>query len=165
MKKLVLLFVIIGLGCFSNISLAEDTKIAVFNLQTVLQQTPQLQMVRDNLNNRFSTRAKEVLDLRKQLAADITRLRSVPTSKSSERNELQIKIINEDSSLRTKQALLQRDIVTARTEDLQNMMAKIREQAAKIAKAKKFQIVFSNENVAYNLDSIDITNDLVTSLK
>lgn len=165
MKKLMLLCVVIGLCCFSGMSLAEDTRVAVFNLQTVLQQTPQLQMVRDKLNSRFSTRTKEVLDLRKQLAADITKLRSIPASRSSERNELQVKIINEDSSLRTKQALLQRDVMTARTEDLQNMMAKIREQAAKIARARKFQVVFSNENVAYNLDSIDITNDLVKSLK
>jgi len=165
MKKLILLFSVIGLCCFSGVSLAEAANVAVFNLRTVLQQTSQLKMVQGKLNNKFSKRNKAVLGQQKKLLADIAKLRSIPASNGTKRNDLQIKIINEDSALKAQRTLLQRDVVAARNKNLQDMMARIRGQAAKIAKSRGFQAVFSNVNVAYNANSIDITNDIIKALK
>jgi len=168
MKKIILLFcatiLLVVAGTAANAS-AADSKIGVFNLQTVLQNTPQLVSIQAKLKKQFSARNNETIAEGRKLLADIAELRKMPVTQTSARNALQVKIINEDSSLRTKRTLLQRDLLVARNKNLVTMMAKIRVKASVIAQKRGFDVVFTNTNIAYSANKIDITQDLIKALK
>lgn len=165
MKKIILLaFTTILLVVVGTVS-AANSKIGVFNLQTVLQNTPQLVSIQEKLRKQFSARNDETIADGRKLLADIAELRKMPITQTSARNALQVKIINEDSALRAKRTLLQRDLLVARNKSLVTMMAKIRAKASVVAQKKGFDIVFTNTNIAYSTNRIDITQDLIKALK
>lgn len=166
MKKIFLSVFTAGLLVFAGIvSASNGIKIGVFNLQTVLQQTPQLKAVQDRLRRQFARRNNKIIAQQKQLADDVSKLRALPVAQNNVRSDLQVKIINESSELRAKRAVLERDILVARNQNLQAMMGKIRSKAAVIARKKGFDLVLANANVAYSANSIDVTQELIRALK
>lgn len=165
MKKVILSIFTTGLLVFTGIVIAASgAKIGVFNLQTVLQQTPQLKAVQKKLKSQFTSRNNQVISQQKQLVSDLSRLRGLPAAKSNARSDLQVKIINESSNLRAKRAVLERDLLVARNQNLQAMMTKIRGKAKVIANQKGFDLVLTNANVAYSSNNTDITRDLIRAL-
>ena len=166
MKKILLSIVATGLLVFAgSLFAAGPVKIGVFNLQTVLQDTPQLKAIQNKLTKQFTARNNAVIAQQKQLVNDINRLRSMPVAKTGERSDLQVKIINESSDLRAKRTVLEHDVLVARNQNLVKMMAKIRDKAAKIASKKGYDLILANNNVAYSTNSTDVTQDLIKALK
>jgi len=166
MKKVILSIFVTGLLVFTGIVFAANgAKIGVFNLQTVLQQTPQLKAVQNKLRAKFAARNNDMIAQQKQLMADISKLRSLPVTQNNARSDLQVKIINESSNLRAKRTLLERDLLVARNQSLQAMMRKIRGKAKVVANKKGLDLVLANTNVAYSADNTDVTRDLIRALK
>jgi len=166
MKKVVLSIFTTGLLVFAGMAFAANgVKIGIFNLQTVLQQTPQLKVVQDKLRKQFTSRNNAVIAQQKQLVADVNKLRALPVAQNNKRSNLQVKIINESSDLRAKRTVLERDVLVARNQNLQKMMTKIRGKAAVIARKKGLDLVLANVNVAYSANSIDVTQDIIRALK
>lgn len=165
MKKIALLITTIILACAMGITLAADLKIGVFNLQDVLQKTPQVVNIRNTLKKQFEKRNNGLVAMQKKVQADILKLRKMPTTKTKARNKLQQQIIAASNSLRTKQVQLQRDVVAARDKSLHNLMAQIKTATTSVAKNKGLDLVLSNANVAYNSDKIvDVTSDIIKSM-
>jgi outer membrane protein len=166
MKKVILSIFATGLLVFVGFAFAASgVKIGVFNLQTVLQQTPQLKAVQDKLRSKFTARNNDMIAKQKQLIADISKLRNLPLTQNRARSNLQVKIINESSDLRAKRTVLERDILVARNENLQAMMKKIRDKAGVIANKAGLDLVIANVNIAYSAGNTDVTKDLIRALK
>ena len=166
MKKVFLSILATGLLIFAgSVFATSDLKIGVFNLQTVLQDTPQLKAIQNKLVKKFTARNNAVIAQQKQLVEDVNNLRKLPISKASARSDLQVKIINESSNLRAKRAVLERDILVARNENLVKMMSKIRDKAGVVARQKGYDMIIANNNVAYSANSTDVTSDLIRALR
>ena len=139
-----------------------DTKIAVINLPQIISELPQTKAADARLQSQFSSRVKEVerlADQGKSLQDNLTR--DGGTMSQAEYTKTQRKLAEVSSEYRLKGQALEEDRRRAANAENQKILDKVQTAIEKIAKANHYDIVLSGTSVAYAVDGINISDQVI----
>ena len=166
MKKILLFISALAMLASVSMASAANLKVGVLDVQKVMQQIPQVTAVQKKLKKQFATQEKQITTAQKQLRADLTKFnKNRSVMKDSDKKALQKKIMSEQDALRGLQINFQQQVMAAQKKAMQSILNDVETAVNSIAKAKDLDLVLTKASIAYNDDSMDITDQVVKKLK
>ncbi len=144
---------------------AEDYRIGAVNAVRILEQSPQAQRLRDQIEQEFSPRDRQLVEDQKKLKEMEDRMeRDAAIMSETERQELERDIINMRRELKRNQDQFREDLSYRRNEELTKIQKEIVQAIQTVAKQNNYDLVLS-EGVIFASTKIDITDQVVEYLK
>jgi outer membrane protein len=166
MKKcFVFLAMVVSLG-LASLSAYADVKVAVVDMQQVVQNTPQFGEITASLRKEFGDRQKKITDAQnslKKAADDFNRNSSVMTA--ADRKTTEEKLMTQQRELQQMQMSFQKDFVEAQNKKINELVTQVKKVVADIAKKDKYNVVLVRAGVIYSDDGMDVTKEVVDALK
>lgn len=147
-----------------NISQAADAsslKVAVVNVQQVLQQSPRVAELSKKLEAQFKARQAKIGDEQKALQEELDKFKKEsPTMTVKQRDDMQKKIATERSDLVKKVVSYQQDLQKEQNKVMQGILNDLNGIVSNIARNQAYALVLDSQAVIYASDSNDITKDV-----
>jgi outer membrane protein len=140
-------------------------KLGVVDYRRLLQEAPQGRDAMQALQNEFGPRQKQLEAMQKDLETRAQKFqRDQATMSAEEKTRADRELGEAQRNLERKGKELQEDAELRRQEELQKVQRAIYEEVQKVARAGGYELVLA-DGVIYRIDSIDITPQVLTSLK
>lgn len=157
-----------GLGlalATSAVAQAAD-KIAVVNVSSIFEQSPQRDVVAKQLENEFKGRATELQSMERDLQTKMQRLqRDGSTMKASERSSLEKSVMAQRETFSTKAQAFEQDNRRRQTEERNKILSRIQDAVKNVASKEGYDVVIDASTVAYATNAKDITADVLKQVK
>ncbi|BAE75209.1 Chaperone protein Skp precursor [Sodalis glossinidius str. 'morsitans'] len=157
-----------GLGlalATSTVAQAAD-KIAVVNVSSIFQQSPQRAVVAKQLENEFKGRATELQSMERDLQTKMQRLqRDGSTMKASERSSLEKLVMAQRETFSIKAQAFDQDNRRRQTEERNKILSRIQDAVKSVATKEGYDVVIDANSVAYATNAKDITADVLKQVK
>ncbi len=138
-----------------------EIKVAVVNVQQVLQQSPRVAELSKKLENEFKNRQAKIGDQQKSLQDEMDKFKKEsPTLSQKEKDSLQKKIANERADLLKQVVSYQQDLQKEQNKVMQNILADLNGIVSSIAKTQNYALVLDSQAVIYSMNGNDITKDV-----
>jgi outer membrane protein len=144
---------------------AEDYKIGAVNTIRLLEQSPQAENMRAQIEKEFAPKDRELVAAQKKLKDMEDRLaKDAAIMSETERRNLERDIINDRRELKRSQDEFREDLTFRRNEEMAKIQKEIIEAIQSVAKQNGFDIVLT-EGVIYASPKVDITAMVVDALR
>jgi len=144
---------------------AEDYKIGAVNTIRLLEQSPQAETMRNQIEREFAPRDRELVAAQKKLKEMEDRLaKDAAIMSENERKKLERDIITERRDLKRSQDEFREDLTFRRNEEIAKIQKEIVEAIQLVAKQNNFDVVLS-DGVIFASPKVDMTNLVVDYLK
>lgn len=161
------LFVIVGIGIMGMTfnAQAQELKIGFVNAAKVLEQSPQAEAARRNLEQEFSPRDKSLIEEQKQLRAlEEIITRDAAIMSEVERRKLDRDILSRKRDIKRTQEEFREDLNIRRNETFDRLRRRVFEVIVDIAKKEKYDLIVS-DGVVFASEKIDMTAKVIERLK
>jgi len=136
-------------------------KVAVVNVQQVLQQSPHVAELSKKLEGEFKTRQTKIGDEQQALQTEMDKFKKEsPTLSQKDKDAIQKKIANDRAVLLKKVVAYQQDLQKEQNKVMQGILADLNGIVSSIAKAHGYALVLDNQAVIYSGEGNDITKDV-----
>lgn len=136
-------------------------KVAVVNVQQVLQQSPRVAELSKKLEGQFKTRQSKIGDEQKALQDELDKFKKEsPTMSQKDRDSMQKKIASDRSDLVKQVVSYQQDLQKEQNKIMQGIMTDLNGIVSNIAKNQSYALVLDSQAVIYAGDGNDITKDV-----
>ena len=136
-------------------------KIAVVNVQQVFQQSPKIAELNKKLQGQFKSRQEKLIAAQKTLQDEMDKFKKEgPTMSQKEKDSLQKKIVDDQSSLAKDATTFQQDLNKEQNKIMKGVLAELNGIISDIAKKNGYNMVLDAQAVIYSADSTDITKDV-----
>jgi outer membrane protein len=136
-------------------------KVAVVNVQQVLQQSPRVAELSKKLEGQFKTRQTKIGDEQKALQDELDKFKKEsPTMSQKDRDAMQKKIAADRSELVKKVVAYQQDLQKEQNKIMQGILADLNGIVSNIAKDQSYGLVLDSQAVIYASDGNDITKEV-----
>lgn len=136
-------------------------KVAVVNVQQVLQQSPRVAELSKKLEGQFKSRQTAINDEQKALQDEIDKFkRDSTTMNQKTREATQKKIENERAVLVKKVVAYQQDLQKEQNKIMQGILADLNSIVSAMAKTQSYALVLDSQAVIFAADGNDITKDV-----
>lgn len=163
MNKFVLLSCLLA-GFMLQSAAAENYKVAVVNVADILEQAPQVERIKNQLEKEFAQRDRELVDLQKELRKLEDRLvRDGAIMSDSERDELDNDRRAKKRELKRLQDEFREDLNIRRNQELGTLQREVMEAIKGLAKSENYDLIMS-EGVVFASDRINITTKVLERL-
>jgi len=133
-------------------------KVAIVNVQQVLQQSPRVAELSKKLETQFKTRQSKIGDEQKSLQDQLDKLKKEsPTMSQKDREVTQKKIASERAELVKQVVAYQQDLQKEQNKIMQNILNNLNGIVSGIAKNESYALVLDSQAVIYASDGNDIT--------
>lgn len=151
-----------GVGvCQAADATAPQLKVAVVNVQQVLQQSPRVAELSKKLEGEFKARQTKIGDEQKALQDQLDKFKKEsPTMSQKDRDAAQKKIADERSDLVKKVVAYQQDLQKEQNKIMQGILADLNGIVSTIAKQQNYALVLDSQAVIFAADGNDITKDV-----
>lgn len=144
---------------------AASLKIGVVKVEKILAEAPQVEAVNAEMLKRFSGRKDEL----KQLEEEIKKLqeeykRNELVMTQDKLDEIKTRAIGKLQQFKQKEAELNQEVSTMRSQKLAELQQQIRGIIDDIAKNEKYDLILS-DGVVYSSDKLDITDKVLDKMK
>lgn len=154
-----------GLGLALVAAQAAD-KIAVVDVSSIFQQSPQRAMVAKRLEDEFKGRATELQSMERDLQTKMQRLqRDGSIMKASERSALEKLVMAQRETFSSKAQFFEQDNRRRQTEERNKILNHIQDVVKSVAIKEGYDVVIDANAVAYVSDAKDITSDVLKQVK
>lgn len=138
-------------------------KVAVVNVQQVLQQSPRVADLSKKLEGQFKARQTKISDEQKNLQDQLDKFKKEsPTMSQKDRDTMQKKIAADRADLVKQVVAYQQDLQKEQNKIMQGILSDLNGIVSTIAKAQNYSLVLDSQAVIYALDGNDITKDVAT---
>ena len=145
----------------SSASLAEEYKIGVVNVQSILASIPQTEAATKKLEKEFGPRDRSIAKDNKALEKLAEKLKKDGAIMSeSERTKIERDIQTRQRDLKRRAQEFQEDLNFRRNEEMQEIQKKIADVVRAYAKENKFDMVLVNGAVYFS-ERVDLTKTIV----
>ena len=145
----------------SSASLAEDYKIGVVNVQSILASIPQTEAATKKLEKEFGPRDRSIAKDNKALEKLAKKIKKDGAIMSeSERTKIERDIQTRQRDLKRRAQEFQEDLNFRRNEEMQEIQKKIADVVRAYAKENKFDMVLVNGAVYFS-ERVDLTKTIV----
>lgn len=136
-------------------------RVAVVDIHTILEQLPQMQTMRTELEKQFTPEHDSLTTAQNTLKDKAEKLASnkavmTKTSYDTEQAALQ----KEQYTLQTKQATFQKKVFAAQDNAMKTVMSDINKVVAKIATENHYDVVIPKNSTVYVSENYDITTQV-----
>ena len=142
-----------------------ETKIGFVNAARVLEEAPQADVARKQLEKEFAPRDKELVKMQtdlKKLEDKLARDGSIMSE--SEQRKLERDVLSNQREIKRKKEEFREDLNIRRNEAFERLRKRVFEVIVAIAEKKKFDLIVS-DGVVFASKRIDITKEVVDQLK
>lgn len=140
---------------------APTMKVAVVNVQQVLQQSPRVADLSKKLEAEFKTRQTKIGDEQKALQTELDNFKKEsPTMSQKDRDATQKKIAADRADLVKKVVAYQQDLQKEQNKVMQSILGDLNGIVSTIAKAQNYNLVLDSQAVIFAADGNDITKDV-----
>ena len=148
-----------------GVAYAEDYKIGYVNALRVLEQSPQAEAMRAQIEKEFAPRDKSLVADQKKLKEMEDRLsKDAAIMSESERSRLERDIINLRRDLKRTQDEFREDFTFRRNEEIAKIQKDIVEAINVVARDHGYDLILS-EGVIYAGQKVDVTDLVIANLK
>jgi outer membrane protein len=142
---------------------AQEFRIGIVNTDRILKEATTSKASQAKLEQEFSKREKELLELGNSLKAGADKLeREAPTLSDSQRATRQKQLVETDREFQRKRREFQEDLNARKNEELQQFQERATKAVRAIAEAEKYDLVLQ-EAVYFN-PKHDITDKVIKAL-
>jgi outer membrane protein len=163
-KKIGILVGALLLTAGMNTSYAVDAgsgKVAVVNVQQVLQQSPRVAQLSKKLEGEFKARQAKIGEEQKGLQDMMEKFKQEsPTMSQKDKDDMQKKIASTRSTLVSKVVAYQQDLQKEQNKIMQGILNDLNGIVSNIAKTQNYTLVLDSQAVIYSNDGKDITNEV-----
>lgn len=136
-------------------------KVAVVNVQQVLQQSPRVAELSKKLESQFKNRQTKIGDQQKSLQDELDKFKKdSPTMSQKDKDATQKKISAERADLVKQVVGYQQDLQKEQNKIMQGILADLNGIVSTIAKGQGYVLVLDSQAVIYAADGNDITKDV-----
>lgn len=136
-------------------------KVAVVNVQQVLQQSPRVVELSKKLESQFSVRRTKINDQQKAIQDEMDKLHKESlTMNQKEKDTAQKKIAGEKADLVKQVVAYQQDLQKEQNKIMQGILNDLNGIVSNIAKKHAYGLVLDSQAVIYATDGNDITKDV-----
>jgi outer membrane protein len=163
MKKVGIAGSAILLAAGLQVANAADTqiKVAVVNVQQVMQQSSRVAELSKKLESQFKSRQTKIGDAQKTLQDQLDKFKQDSTKMDpKERDNLQKKLAADRADLVKQVVAYQQDLQKEQNKIMQNILADLNKIVSKIAKDQGDSLVLDSQVVIFAADGNDITKDV-----
>lgn len=140
---------------------ATPMKVAVVNVQQVLQQSPRVAQLSKKLEGEFKARQTKIGDEQKTLQDSLDQFKKdSPTMSSKDRDAKQKKIEADRSDLVKQVVAYQQDLQKEQNKIMQGILNDLNGIVSTIAKNQGYTLVLDSQAVIFAADGNDITKDV-----
>jgi outer membrane protein len=144
---------------------AADLKIGFVNAARVLEEAPQAEKARKQLEKEFAPRDKQLLGLQKTIKKLDEKLsRDGAIMSENEQRKLDREIVTNKRELKRSREEFREDLNIRRNEAFEKLSRRIREVITFIAEKEKYDLIVG-DSVIFASKRIDISNKVVQQLK
>ena len=145
---------------------AQETKIGFVNLPRLLQQAPQANQIRQQLQDEFAPRERQILAEQQTLQGLAERLeRDGALMGEQERRNLERDLSQGGRELKRRQDEFLEDFNLRQNEELTNLQRILIEQVQVHANAGNYDLVVGEPGILYVSEAIDITDAVLAALE
>lgn len=142
-----------------------EIKIGFVNPLKILEEAPQAEAARSDLEKEFEPRKDELIAEQKKVQGLEERLnRDGAIMSDAERRKLEREILTRKRDLRRAQNEFREDLNLRRNDELANLQRQVMDVIRRVAEQEHFDLIVG-EGVIYAADSIDITDKVMARLK
>lgn len=165
MKKLFAIVLTgLSLACFGNV-FADDLKVGVIDLHEILDKTPQLKKINDDLKKQFGPQEEKIKKAQQALMDESKKYeRDNTTMSASDRKNLQEKILKDRQDLQQMSIDFQQKAAAEQGKAMQKLLEQIQAIIKQVAEKNKLNLVLQKEGVPYFDEKLSITNQVVKQL-
>jgi len=139
----------------------DQLKLAVVNVQQVLQQSPKVAELSKKLESQFKDRQQKIGDEQKALQDELDNFKKEsPTMSQKDRDAMQKKISNDRADLVKQVVSYQQDLNKEQGKVMQGIIGDLNGIVGSIAKKSGYSLVLDSQAVVYASDGTDITPDV-----
>ncbi|HVE44801.1 MAG TPA: OmpH family outer membrane protein [Gammaproteobacteria bacterium] len=136
-------------------------KVAVLNVQSVLEGSKYVDDLRKKLEGQFRGRQTAINNEQKTLQDEIDKLKKdEPTMGQKEKDAAEKKISNERAGLVKEVVSYQKDLQTEQQKIMKGILAKLNAIVSSLANKKSYYLVLDSQAVVFAKDGVDLTKDV-----
>lgn len=142
---------------------APQLKVAIVNVQQVLQQSPRVAALSKKLESQFKTRQTKINDEQKALQDAMDAFKKNEPTMAQKDKDATAKKIEADRADLVKQVMAyQQDLQKEQARIMQGIQGDLTGIVSTIAKSKSYSLVLDSQAVIFANDGNDITKDVAT---
>ena len=159
-KKMTILVGALALAGAVSVAQAEIGKVAVVNVQQLMQQSPRVATLSKNLEAQFKARQGKIAAEQQNLQNALEKFKKEsPTMKQADRDAMQKKMAADRADLVKQVVAYQQDVQKSQSQAMQSVMGDLNSVVSSIAKSQGYSIVLDSQAVLFSQGS-DITADV-----
>lgn len=136
-------------------------KVAVVNVQQVLQQSPRVAAQSKKLEGQFKDRQAKLNDEQQALQVELDKFKKEsPTMSKKDRDAMEKKITADRTDLVKKVVAYQQDLQKEQNKVMQGILNDLNGIVTSIAKQNSYSLVLDSQAVVFSADGADITKDV-----
>lgn len=161
-KSLAAIFAVV----FATASFATaDVKIAVIDVQEILQKAPQIKKINDALTAKFKPRQEKILAQETKLKQDLQKQeKNAAVLSATEKTSLHADVETQKRDLQRLGQDYQQDLTSEQNQAMQKFFTQLKTVIDKIAKKEQYALILQKEGVPYAASKIDITQQVLKEL-
>jgi outer membrane protein len=157
------LWITLLLACVATAALAQESKIGYINTQRVTTESAPAKAAQAKLEQEFSKREKELVDLGNSLKTNSEKLeRDLPTLSETQRTTKQRQLADQDREFQRKRREFQEDLNARKNEELQMVLEKANKVVKQVAEAEKYDLIL--QEAVYINPKHDITEKVIKAI-
>ena len=158
-----LIAILLSLGTVT--AFADEAKIAVVDLQKIMQTSSQMKTIQQKLEKDFKPRRDKLVAMEDDLKKDMEKFkRDSAIMSQSQKKELEKKIVVTQQRFEREGQQYQQELSTAHNEAMEELYTKIRKAISKVAEAGKYDLVLQKDAAPFSTTKLDITDQVIKDI-
>lgn len=163
MKKLVLIAATLATACSMS---ALASGFGVVDMKKIFSSSPEVKAIKAQLTKQFDPEKTKLEAMGKDLQANIAKYqKNKDVMNKKELTTLESTITNQEDKFRDAQGKFQQDVYQAQNERLTQFMTTVKAAVAKVAAKNKLDLVLPDNDVLYQGNNMDITQQVMDDMK
>ncbi|WP_218813497.1 OmpH family outer membrane protein [Rickettsiella endosymbiont of Dermanyssus gallinae] len=166
MKKVCLLSLASLFTLLAANAQADGVKLAVVDMQSILQKAPQIAKINDSLTKQFKGRQDQIVQAQHNLQNETQNLeKNAAVMKVDERANLEKKIMMDRNNVQSMVASFQKDLSKQQSDSLHGFSQQLDSVVSKLASQTGLDLVVQKGSTLYAKSDLDITQQVLDALR
>lgn len=166
MNKVCLISIVTLMTGLLTLPAYADVKLAVVDMQAVLQKAPQIVKINEALTRQFKPRQDSIVKAQSDLQKQASNLeKNASVMKPDERNNLEKKLMTDQNRVKSMIASFQSDLSKQQSQSLHGFSQQLNNVVSRLASQSGFDLVIQKGSTLYAKNDLDITQQVLDALK
>lgn len=145
---------------------ADELKLAIVDMQVILQKAPQISKINEALNRQFKGRQENIVKAQNQLQKEAENLqKNAAVMQADKRSNLENKLMIDRNNVNSMITAFQKDLSKQQSESLHNFSQQLDGVVSKVAAQSGYDLVIQKGSTLYAKNNLDITQQVLDALK